>query len=67
MRILVTGGLGYIGSHTCVALLESEFDVWLLDNLSNSDKMVSAFKIRHQAERMAAVYRQMIANNEAAR
>jgi UDP-glucose 4-epimerase len=36
MRILVTGGAGYIGSHTCVALLEAGHDVAILDNLSNS-------------------------------
>lgn len=40
MRILITGGLGYIGSHTCVALLESGFDVAVVDNLSNCDEMV---------------------------
>jgi len=36
MRILVTGGAGYIGSHTCVELLNSGFDVSVVDNLSNS-------------------------------
>jgi UDP-glucose 4-epimerase len=36
MTILVTGGAGYIGSHTCVALLESGFEVVIIDNLSNS-------------------------------
>ena len=36
MRILVTGGLGYIGSHTCVELLNNGYDVIVLDNLSNS-------------------------------
>ncbi len=36
MRILVTGGAGYIGSHTCVALLEGGYDVTVVDNLSNS-------------------------------
>jgi len=34
--ILVTGGMGYIGSHTAVELLESEYEVVLYDNLSNS-------------------------------
>lgn len=34
--ILVTGGAGYIGSHTCVELLESGFEVVVIDNLSNS-------------------------------
>ncbi len=36
MSILVTGGAGYIGSHTCVKLLEAGYDVVVLDNLSNS-------------------------------
>ena len=36
MKILVTGGLGYIGSHTCVSLLDEGYDVVVLDNLSNS-------------------------------
>lgn len=36
MKILVTGGCGYIGSHTCVELLNSGYDVVVLDNLSNS-------------------------------
>ncbi len=35
-KILVTGGAGYIGSHTCVELLNSGFDVVVIDNLSNS-------------------------------
>ena len=35
-EILVTGGAGYIGSHTCISLLNAGFDVIILDNLSNS-------------------------------
>lgn len=38
--ILVTGGLGYIGSHTAVELMERGFDVVILDNLSNSSESV---------------------------
>ena len=37
MSVLVTGGAGYIGSHTCVELLESGYDVVVIDNLSNSN------------------------------
>lgn len=40
MRVLVTGGAGYIGSHTAVLLLEAGFDVVVLDNLSNSHTAV---------------------------
>ena len=36
MNVLVTGGTGYIGSHTCVELLNNGYDVVILDNLSNS-------------------------------
>ena len=38
MKVLVTGGTGYIGSHTCVELLNSGYDVVVVDNLSNSSK-----------------------------
>ena len=38
MAILVTGGAGYIGSHTCVELLNAGYDVVVLDNLCNSSK-----------------------------
>ena len=37
MSVLVTGGAGYIGSHTCVELLESGYEVVVIDNLSNSN------------------------------
>ena len=35
MRVLVTGGAGYIGSHTCVELLETGHEVFVVDNLCN--------------------------------
>ncbi|MCU6762826.1 UDP-glucose 4-epimerase [uncultured Roseburia sp.] len=38
MKILVTGGAGYIGSHTCVELLQKGYEVVIVDNLSNSSK-----------------------------
>ena len=40
MAILVTGGLGYIGSHTVVELLNNNFDVVIIDDLSNSEKFI---------------------------
>jgi len=42
-KILVTGGLGYIGSHTVLKLLELNYSVVIIDNLSNSN--VNTFKI----------------------
>lgn len=40
MTILVTGGLGYIGSHTVVELLNNDFEVIIVDDLSNSEKFI---------------------------
>lgn len=40
MTILVTGGLGYIGSHTVVELLNNGFKVVIVDDLSNSEKFI---------------------------
>lgn len=40
MRILVTGGTGYIGSHTCISLLDAGYEPVIVDNLSNSKKAV---------------------------
>ncbi len=40
MSVLVTGGCGYIGSHTCVELLNRNYDVVIVDNLSNSKRSV---------------------------
>ena len=43
MTILVTGGTGYIGSHTCVELINAGYDVVIIDNLSNSKKEVVSY------------------------
>ena len=43
MKILVTGGTGFIGSHTCVELLDSGYDVVIIDNLSNSKREVADY------------------------
>ncbi len=40
LNILVTGGTGYIGSHTCISLIEAGHSVVIIDNLSNSKKDV---------------------------
>jgi UDP-glucose 4-epimerase len=53
--ILVTGGAGYIGSHTCVALLEGGHDVVVLDNLSNS-KRAALQRVEEIAGRRLAAF-----------
>jgi len=40
MKILITGGLGYIGSHTCVELINESHEIVIIDNLSNSKEDV---------------------------
>lgn len=40
MKVLVTGGTGYIGSHTAVELLDNDYEVVIIDNLSNSKEEV---------------------------
>ena len=37
-KIIVTGGCGYVGSHTVVQLIENQFEVLILDDLSNSSE-----------------------------
>ena len=41
MKVLVTGGTGYIGSHTAVELINSGYEVVIIDNLSNSEASVA--------------------------
>lgn len=50
MRILVAGGAGYIGSHTCVELLNAGYDVVVVDNLANS-KVESLYRVAEIAGR----------------
>src|SRR5690554_4479770 len=40
MKLLVTGGAGYIGSHTCVSLMEQGYSLIIVDNFSNSQRAV---------------------------
>ena len=47
-NILVTGGAGYIGSHTCLSLLEKGFKVFIIDSFENSSEKV--------IERMRNIY-----------
>jgi len=56
MRILVTGGAGYIGSHTCVELLEAGYEVVILDNLANSSEQ-SIDRVREISGKEAVFHR----------
>ncbi len=56
MKILVTGGAGYIGSHTCLELLVAGFDVVVVDNLSNSS-IESLTRVQNIARRGLEFYR----------
>src|SRR5690606_31716971 len=55
MNILVTGGAGYIGSHTCIALLEEGHSVIIADNLSNG-KRETVEKIMDIADKEVTFY-----------
>lgn len=55
MEILVTGGAGYIGSHTCVELLSAGHEVIIADNLSNSKSSVIT-RIQQIADRQVQFY-----------
>ena len=48
MAILVTGGAGYIGSHTVVELQNAGYDVVVLDNLSNSSEKSLKSAVRRE-------------------
>ncbi len=63
MKILVTGGCGYIGSHTCVELLNSDYDVVIVDNLSNSKEDVVG-KIEKITGKKVSFYKDDVCNFE---
>ena len=55
MNVLVTGGAGYIGSHTCVELLEAGHQVIVLDNLYNaSEEALTVFE-KLPANRLSSI------------
>ncbi len=61
MKVLVTGGCGYIGSHTCVELLDNGYDVVVVDNLSNSKENVIE-KIKKITGKKIKFYKEDICN-----
>ena len=63
MKILVTGGCGYIGSHTCVELLNNNYEVVIIDNLSNSKENV-VDNIKKITNKDVKFYRGDVCNKE---
>ena len=66
MKILVTGGTGFIGSHTCVELLDAGYDVIIIDNLSNSKREVVGY-IENITSKKVKFYEDDVCNKEALR
>ncbi|MEM5662849.1 UDP-glucose 4-epimerase GalE [Bacillus cereus] len=64
MAILVTGGAGYIGSHTCVELLNSGYEIIVVDNLSNSS-VESINRVKEITGKQFNFYKEDILNREA--
>lgn len=63
MAILLTGGTGYIGSHTCIELLNAGYECVIIDNLYNSKKLVLD-KIEEIAGKKPKFYEGDIRNSE---
>lgn len=64
MQILVTGGAGYIGSHTCVELLNAGYDVIVVDNLYNSNQK-AIDRIEQITQKKVRFYKEDILDKEA--
>jgi UDP-glucose 4-epimerase len=66
MRVLVTGGAGYIGSHTVLELLNTGYDVVVIDNLSNS-RVESLKRVQELTGKSLTFYKGDIRNKDALR
>ena len=64
MKVLVTGGAGYIGSHTCIELLNADHEVVVVDNLSNSH-LESIRRVQQLANKTLAFYQADICDSSA--
>lgn len=64
MSILVTGGAGYIGSHTLIALIDAGFDPIVIDNLSNSKKE-SLYRVEKITGKAIKFYENDVRDSEA--
>lgn len=66
MSILITGGAGFIGSHTCVEMLNSGYDVVVVDNLDNSSSE-SLDRVEKITGKKLKFYKEDVRNREALR
>ena len=66
MAILVTGGAGYIGSHTCVEMQNAGYDVVVVDNLDNSSSQ-SLKRVEKITGKAIKFYEEDVRNKEALR
>ena len=64
MRVLITGGAGYIGSHTCVELLRAGYELVVVDNLSNS-KEESLRRVQNLAGKSVTFHKVDLLDREA--
>lgn len=63
MAILITGGAGYIGSHTCVELLNNNYKIIVVDNLSNSS-IESLNRVKEITGKQFEFYKENVLNRE---
>ena len=63
MKVLVTGGMGYIGSHTCVQMINAGIEPIILDNLCNS-KIAVLNRIEELTGKLPTFYRGDIRESE---
>lgn len=66
MSILVTGGAGYIGSHTCIEMLNAGYDVVVVDNLDNSNQE-ALNRVEKITGKKVRFYKEDVRNKEALR
>ncbi|MGG0300207.1 UDP-glucose 4-epimerase GalE [Bacillus albus] len=63
MAILITGGAGYIGSHTCIELLNNNYKIIVVDNLSNSS-IESLNRVKEITGKQFEFYKENVLNRE---
>ncbi|MGD6889976.1 UDP-glucose 4-epimerase GalE [Bacillus mobilis] len=63
MAILITGGAGYIGSHTCIELLNNNYKIIVVDNLSNSS-IESLNRVKEITGKQFEFYNESVLNRE---